>query len=97
MIDKTIPPGKWWRIAKSVCNMHKCNSVIPPLKHSGRIVIHPADKCDVFNRYFANISHIEEEPDLPNDNTCMEPGNNCPEFLITEQEVKDQLEILCSS
>jgi hypothetical protein len=35
---------------------------------------------------------IEEEPDLPTENT--NPVNTCPDFLITEEEVKDQLDIL---
>ena len=38
------------------------------------------------------FSHIEEEPDLPTEN--INPVNTCPDFLITEGEVKDQLEIL---
>jgi hypothetical protein len=37
LIDKSIPPDKWWRIAKSVCKLNKCNKVSPPIKHEGRI------------------------------------------------------------
>ena len=95
LIDKNIPPGKWWRIAKSVCKLNKCNRVTPPLNHCGRIVIHPSEKCDIFNKYFSNISHIDEEPSLPTE--TISPETNCPEFFISEQEVKDQLDILNSS
>jgi hypothetical protein len=45
--------------------------------------------------YFADISNIENEPNLPNEDFARD--NICPELLITEQEVKDQLEILNNS
>jgi N-acetylneuraminic acid mutarotase len=63
-MDKSITPDKWWRIAKSVCKLNKCNKVSPPIKHEGRIIIHPSEKCDIFNKYFADISNIENEPKL---------------------------------
>ena len=85
----------WWRIAKSVCKLNKCNKVSPPIKHEGRIIIHPLEKCDIFNKYFAENSNIENEPNLPNEDFALD--NICPELLITEQEVKDQLEILNNS
>ena len=46
-------------------------------------------------KYFADISNIENEPNLPNEDLARD--NICPELLITEQEVKDQLEILNNS
>jgi hypothetical protein len=39
LMDKSIPPDKWWRIAKSVCKLNNCNKVSPPIKHEGRIII----------------------------------------------------------
>jgi hypothetical protein len=78
----------WWRIAKSVCKLNKCNKVSPPIKHEGRIIIHPSEKwCDIYNKYFADISNIENEPNLLNEDFALD--NICPELLITEQEVKD--------
>jgi hypothetical protein len=59
LMDKSITPDKWWRIAKSVCKLNKCNKVSPPIKHEDRIIIHPSEKCDIFNKYFADISNIE--------------------------------------
>ena len=44
IMDKSIPPDKWWRIAKSVCKLNKCNKVSPSIKHEGRIIIHPSEK-----------------------------------------------------
>jgi hypothetical protein len=41
------------------------------------------------------ISNIENEPNLPKEDFARD--NICPELLITEQEVKDQLEILNNS
>ena len=87
LMDKSIPPDK------SVCKLNKCNKVSPPIKHEGRIIIHPSEKwCDIYNKYFADISNIENEPNLPNEDFARD--NICLELLITEQEVKDQLEIL---
>jgi hypothetical protein len=65
------------------------------LKHESRIIIHPSEKCDIFNKQFADISNIENEPNLLNEDFARD--NTCPELLITEQEVKDQLEILNNS
>jgi hypothetical protein len=65
------------------------------IKHEGRIIIHPSEKCDIFNKYFADISNIENEPNLPNEDFARD--DICPDLLITEQEVKDQLEILNNS
>ena len=95
-MDKSIPPDKWWRISKSVCKLNKCNKVSPSIKHEGRIIIHPSEKwCDIYNKYFADISNIENEPNRPNEDFAR--NNICPELLITEQEVKDQLGILNNS
>ena len=33
LMDKSIPPDKWWRIAKSVCKLNNFNKVSPPIKH----------------------------------------------------------------
>jgi hypothetical protein len=46
-----------------VCNVGcSPNKVSPPIKHEGRIIIHPSEKCDIYNKYFADISNIENEP-----------------------------------
>jgi hypothetical protein len=45
-----------------------------------------------FPKYFADISNIENEPNLLNEDFARD--NIYPALLITEQEVKDQLEIL---
>ena len=80
---------KFLRIAKSVCKLNKCDSINPPLVNRGRIIVHPSEKCDLFNDFFTGISHIDDEPELPVE--IEEPVNILPDFLITEQEVRDQL------
>jgi hypothetical protein len=37
LIDKSIPPGKWWRIAKSVSKFKSTNSTNTPIKVNGDI------------------------------------------------------------
>ena len=83
LMDKSIPPDTWGRIAKSVCKLNKCNKVSPPIKHEGRRIIHPSEKCDIFNKYFADISNIENELNLPNEDFARD--NICPELLIRER------------
>jgi hypothetical protein len=57
--------------SKSVCKLNNCNKVSPPIKHEGRIIIHPSEKCD--------ISNIENEPNLPNEDFACD--NICPELF----------------
>ena len=46
-INKSIPPGKWWRIVKSISkNKHK---PLPPLKVDGQTLFHPIDKANALN------------------------------------------------
>jgi hypothetical protein len=37
LIDKSIPPGKWWRIAKSVSKFKSTNTTNTPIKVNGDI------------------------------------------------------------
>jgi hypothetical protein len=43
-------------------------------------------------KFLFNISQKSQKPDLPTEN--INPVNTCPDFLITEEEVKDKLDIL---
>jgi hypothetical protein len=70
---------------------NKCRQSTPPLKDGGRIIVHPSEKCEIFNQYFSKISHREEEPELPTEN--INPVNSLPDFLITEEEVRSLLRI----
>lgn len=45
-IDKTIPPGKWWRIIKSLTKLNNSHKPLPPLKASGQTLFHPVDKTN---------------------------------------------------
>ena len=66
-MDKSIPPDKWWRIAKSVCKLNKCNIVSPPIKHEGRIIIHPSEKCHYRAKSTNNPDHWSQYRHLRND------------------------------
>ena len=96
MIDKSIPPGKWWRIIKSVSKLNKQYKPLPPLKSNGKIIFHPVEKATVLNKYFAQVSSITSEPDIP----LHGPGppsdvyEGLSNLLITEDEVYDQLSII---
>jgi predicted cupin superfamily sugar epimerase len=46
LLNKDIPPGKWWRIAKSISNFTKARDPPPFLEHDGQIFIHPSDKAE---------------------------------------------------
>ncbi|CAG2239657.1 unnamed protein product [Mytilus edulis] len=92
LIDKNIPPGKWWRIAKSVSNFTKNRDSPPFLEHDGQIFIHPLDKSEILNNHFADIANIDIEPEIPDNNEP--PPCHLNKFVITEKEILDQLKIL---
>ena len=52
--DKSIPPGKWWRIVEILSN---CNNKKKTTYSNGKILNHPIDKAHVqkLNKYFANF------------------------------------------
>ena len=43
-INKTIPPGKWWRIVKSLAKLNNKHKPPPPLKINGQTLFHPKEK-----------------------------------------------------
>ena len=88
LIDKSIPPGKWWRIAKSVSKFKSTNTTNTPITVNGDIFFHPVDKANSINNYFTSVSNIDSEPDLPLA-PCELSG-----IVINEQEVCDQFQIL---
>ena len=92
LLNMDIPPGKWWRIAKSISNFTKARNPPSFLEHDGEIFIYPSDKAEILNTHFSNISNIDNEPDLSYNVTP--PPYQLNEFIITEQEVLDQLNIL---
>ena len=91
LIDKSIPPGKWWRIAKSVSKFKSTNTTNTPIKVNGDIFFHPVDKANSINNYFTSVSNIDSEPDLPD----VPPLAPCElsGIVINEQEVCDQFQI----
>ena len=93
LLNKDIPPGKWWRIAKSISNFTKARDPPPFLEHDGQIFIHSSDiKAEILNTHFSNIVNIDSEPVI-SDNVAPLPCH-LNEFIITEQEILDQLKIL---
>lgn len=94
-IDKTIPPGKWWRIIKSLTKLNNSHKLLPRLKAPGQTLFHPVDKAKAFNKYFAEISSLPVEPQLP-DLPLHGPGppNHMNNLIISDQDVLDQIHIL---
>ena len=92
LLNKDIPPGKRWQIAKSISIFTKARDPPSFLEHDGQIFIHPSDKAEILNTHFSNIANIENEPDLSYN--VRPPPYQLNEFIITEQEVLDQLNIL---
>ena len=92
LLNKDIPPGKWWEIAKCISNFTKARDPPSFLEHDDEIFIYPSDNAEILNTHFSNISNIDNEPDLSYNVTP--PPYQLNEFIITEQEVLDQLNIL---
>ena len=95
--DKSIPPGKWWRIVKSLTKCTKKCKPSTPLDSNGKILIHPIDKADELNKYFAKISHVDNcnEPTLPPQGPG--PPYSIDKIHITVQDVIDQLQNINTS
>ena len=95
LVDKTIPPGKWWRVAKSICKLNNRATSNIPIKRNGELLIHPIEKATAINEYFCSVSRCEVEPDLPN----VPPFSPCElsDIVVTEQDVQDQFQILNST
>jgi hypothetical protein len=55
LLNKDIPPGKWWRIAKSISNFTKARDPPPFLEHDGQIFIHPSNKVEILNTHFSSV------------------------------------------
>ncbi|VDI10310.1 Hypothetical predicted protein [Mytilus galloprovincialis] len=92
LVDKSIPPGKWWRIAKSVCKFKNKESQNSPIKVNGEILIHPIEKATAINDYFCSISRFDTEPQLPNVPPLA--PYELSDIVITEQDVIDHFQIL---
>ena len=61
------------------------------MEHHCQIFIHPSDKAEILNTHFSNIANNDNEPDFSYNITP--PPYQLNEFIITEQEVLDQLNI----
>ncbi|KAK6175996.1 hypothetical protein SNE40_014366 [Patella caerulea] len=92
---KNLPPNKWWKIAKTITNFDHKNVITSPLLFENCVYTHPLDKANILNTYFASISKLNNVPDLPY--FAARSNNELQNFIVSEQEVKDQLLILnCS-
>ena len=92
LVDKTIPPGKWWRVAKSICQFKNRTTTSSLIKVNNNIMTHPFDKSNALNEYFTSISTLDNEPELP-DLPTLSPCE-LSDIVITEQDVIDQFQIL---
>jgi hypothetical protein len=90
LVDKTIAPGKWWRVAKSICQFKNRTTRSSPINVNtgNNIMTHPFDKSNASNEYFTSISTLDNEPELHD----LPPLSPCELFdiVITEQDVVDQ-------
>ena len=75
------------------CHQRLPKNYPPPLLYNnGQISIHPFNKAQTLYKHFANISRIENEPMLPDDDPNIEFSFNS--INITQQDVKDQIHLL---
>ena len=92
-----LSTNDYFKTANRLLPFKKSNSdsCIPPLNNNGIIITKDADKARLFNEFFACASKL-------NDSNAKLPVNSYPipgisiisEIIITEQEVKDQINIL---
>lgn len=65
--DPKLQPKTWYKIANDITKLKNKNNPSPPLIKDNHINIHPIDKAQVLNKYFADISKVDDEPPLPED------------------------------
>ena len=51
-INNTIPPGKWWRIVKSIAKLNNKHKPPPLLKINGQTLFYPIEKANILNNFF---------------------------------------------
>ena len=92
LVDKSIPPGKWWHIAKNVCKFTNRGSTNTPIKVNGEILVHPVEKAAAMNNLFSSIASFDTEPELPD----VPPLAPCElsDIVVTEQDVIDHFQLL---
>ena len=56
LADKNIPPGKWWKIAKSIAKINNKENESYPIKLNNDTLIHTVDKAETLNNFFSSIS-----------------------------------------
>ncbi len=70
--------GKWWDTVKKLCCFKKSSNTIAPLMDDDGLLVYDAQtKADIFNKFYAGVSTIEN----PNDNI---PGNNVADGPLLE-------------
>jgi hypothetical protein len=92
LVDKTLSPDKWWKVAKSICQFKNRTTTASLIKVNNNIMTHPFDKLNVLNEYFTSISTLDNEPEHPD----LPPLSPCElsDIVIIEQDVIDQFQIL---
>lgn len=91
--DKSKPPGKWWRIAKTITKLNNQENRSPPIKYNNQILLHPLDKAEALNNFFASISNNGENDDNELEDNPLSPYT-LTDINITIQDIKDQLHLL---
>ena len=95
LVDKTVPPGKWWRIAKNIAKLKNQNISNSPIKVNGDIFFHPVDKANAINNYFSSISTTDESAELPEEPPLSPFGLS--EIFVSDQDIIDHFQILNTS
>ena len=92
MVDKTIPLGKWWSVAKSICQIKNRTTTSSPINANNNIMTHHFDKSNALNEYFTSISTLHNEPEFPD----LPKLSHCElsDIVITKQDALDQFQIL---
>lgn len=86
--ENSVPPDKWWKIAKSITNFTNKSSSIPPLESDNQTINHPIDKAEILNNHFSNRSSPNLElPQLAQPYIPYSLTN----IQITQPDVSDQI------
>ena len=97
MDSNEINPKKWWNLSKSFLGS-KLHQSIPPLIEDGNVISSNAEKCEIFNIYFANQCKLPSEDNpMPLPDFSYRTDARINGFQINENDVQKVLLSLKSS
>ena len=85
----------WWSLIKQVLKSNETYENIPPIDDNDQIITDPCEKAHTFNLFFAKASSLDDKDRVPpHDRLIYNHDMDFENFVIPEQNVRDQIKLL---